>query len=129
MAVTRGRRVGIDVERLRPVPDALAVARSLFCPVEVAALEAVSAAERDEAFLRCWIRQEACLKASGEGLGGAPARFSSLAPPRWPTGRHALDEGETAPGRWGVREFTPGRGYVGAVAAEGPGWWVRCRQW
>lgn len=129
VAVTRGRRVGIDVEGLRPVPDALAVARSLFCPVELAALAAVPAAELDEAFLRCWTRKEAYLKASGEGLGGALAGASSLASPRWPAGMDAPGEGETALGRWGVREFAPGPGYVGAVASEGSGWSVRCRPW
>lgn len=60
--------VGIDVERLRPLADALGLARRFLAPAEAAAVAAGGAAGRDAAFLRVWTRKEALLKASGHGL-------------------------------------------------------------
>lgn len=60
--------VGIDVERLRPLADALGLAHRFLAPAEAAAVAATGAAARDAAFLRAWTRKEAVLKASGHGL-------------------------------------------------------------
>lgn len=67
--------LGVDVEQLRPVPDALALAATHFTRLENEALAALPADERDRAFLTCWTRKEACLKAIGLGLIVPPERF------------------------------------------------------
>jgi 4'-phosphopantetheinyl transferase len=67
-AVCAGRRLGIDLEGPRPVPEALEIARRHFSPAEAAQLEQLPAAETTSAFLRLWTRKEAYLKATGEGL-------------------------------------------------------------
>jgi 4'-phosphopantetheinyl transferase len=65
--------IGVDLEMLRPVEEALALARKHYTPAEAAAVQdAVGARARDEAFLRVWTRKEACLKAVGLGLRLAP---------------------------------------------------------
>lgn len=126
-AVARSRRVGVDVERLRPVAGALAIARSLFAPSEAAGLDTLPAGERDEAFLWSWARKEACLKASGEGLGGGLGRFTvSLAASQDQAGPEVVMDGTD---RWWVRGFTPAHGYVAAAAAEGSGWRARFWSW
>lgn len=61
--------IGVDVEVLRPMPDAEAMAASYFTEAEQRALAAVPPALRERAFLTCWTRKEACLKAIGLGLG------------------------------------------------------------
>ena len=63
--------VGIDVELMRPVSDALALAQSNFDPHERAALAGLPHSGRDRAFLVGWTRKEACLKAHGSGFSGA----------------------------------------------------------
>ncbi|QFZ85256.1 4'-phosphopantetheinyl transferase superfamily protein [Variovorax paradoxus] len=60
--------LGADVELLRPVPDAASLAAAHFTRREQEALAALPAHERDRAFLTCWTRKEACLKAIGVGL-------------------------------------------------------------
>ena len=60
--------IGVDVERVRLVPDRFDLAASLFTPAEQAELKAVPPPRRDQAFLRGWTRKEACLKAIGTGL-------------------------------------------------------------
>lgn len=63
-----GADIGVDLEVLRSMPDATALARNHFTDAERLALDAIAPAERDRAFLTCWTRKEACLKATGMGL-------------------------------------------------------------
>lgn len=67
--------LGADVELLRPVPDAAVLAAEHFTAREQQALAALPAQERDKAFLTCWTRKEACLKAIGVGLLLSPQSF------------------------------------------------------
>jgi 4'-phosphopantetheinyl transferase len=67
-AVAVGRAaLGVDVERIRALPDLANVAEA-FAPAEQAALKALPEAERVGAFHTLWARKEAYLKARGEGL-------------------------------------------------------------
>jgi len=68
VALSAERAVGIDVEQLRPLDDADALAQRFLTPAESAAVLAVEPAGRGAAFLRTWTRKEAVLKASGHGL-------------------------------------------------------------
>jgi 4'-phosphopantetheinyl transferase len=69
--------VGVDVEMLRPMPDALALAERNFSRIECASLRSIEPAQRDQAFLTGWTRKEACLKAIGSGLSIAPDTFTA----------------------------------------------------
>jgi 4'-phosphopantetheinyl transferase len=82
IAVSSFAEIGVDVELLRECPDALAVAALNFSASECEQLEALVASERSAAFLRCWTRREACLKAVGSGLSIAPQQFETGASPR-----------------------------------------------
>lgn len=68
IALSTRDELGVDVEVVRPMPDALALAAAYFSPAEQAALAACPDAQRDRAFFICWTRKEACLKAVGIGL-------------------------------------------------------------
>ena len=68
IAVCDDAEVGADIELLRPMPDAEALAETYFTPAERLALAALPAEARERAFLCCWTRKEACLKATGMGL-------------------------------------------------------------
>lgn len=67
-AVSWGRDVGVDVERIRPGPWENGVAERFFAPEETTALHALPTRERRAAFFRVWTRKEACLKSWGRGL-------------------------------------------------------------
>ncbi|MDH5539182.1 MAG: 4'-phosphopantetheinyl transferase superfamily protein [Rhizobacter sp.] len=69
--------IGVDVEMLRPMPDATALAERNFSASECAELAATRADQRDLAFLLGWTRKEACLKAVGSGLSIAPHTFTA----------------------------------------------------
>ena len=67
VALCRSAAVGIDVEHIRPLPDAADLTGQLH-PLERQALLALPAGDMEKAFFRCWTRKEAVLKACGTGL-------------------------------------------------------------
>jgi 4'-phosphopantetheinyl transferase len=72
-AVTRGRELGVDVERVDRVSSN--VAEDFFAPCEVAALRAMPPAAQPERFLDYWTLKEAYIKARGMGLALALHEF------------------------------------------------------
>src|SRR4029077_13081267 len=102
VAIARGREVGIDVERRRPVADWRGLAGRYFAAAEVAALDRLDEADREQAFFRCWTRKEAYIKAHGLGMSlpldqfavsvaaGEPARLLSTAHDPAQLGRWAM---------------------------------------
>lgn len=69
---------GVDIERLRPRPRALAIAHRYFCADEAAQLEALLPEQRDAAFLELWTAKEAVLKALGRGIAFGLDRLSVI---------------------------------------------------
>jgi 4'-phosphopantetheinyl transferase len=72
-----GRDVGIDVERMRPLPDMAGLLRHFATSAEAAVWHSLPADRRERAFYRLWTRKEAALKATGDGLLGAPGGFEA----------------------------------------------------
>ncbi|MEA2699351.1 MAG: 4-phosphopantetheinyl transferase [Myxococcales bacterium] len=66
--ISRAARAAVDVEALRPVEDALAIAERHFVDHEVATLRACAAESQRWRFLALWTLKEAYLKALGRGL-------------------------------------------------------------
>ncbi|MBN2684178.1 MAG: 4'-phosphopantetheinyl transferase superfamily protein [Pontiellaceae bacterium] len=66
-AFCRTGKIGIDVEKVRKQRDLLGMTK-MFHPQETAEIQAALENERSATFYRCWVRKEALLKASGEGL-------------------------------------------------------------
>lgn len=62
--------IGVDIEQLRPMTDAAAIANRFFCATESAIIEGLTSPEQENAFFQLWTAKEAYLKATGEGLGG-----------------------------------------------------------
>ncbi|MDB5829060.1 MAG: hypothetical protein JWQ73_3280 [Variovorax sp.] len=60
--------IGVDVEVLRPLSYSAALAAEYFTDAEQQGLAATAPPDRDLAFLTCWTRKEACVKALGLGL-------------------------------------------------------------
>jgi 4'-phosphopantetheinyl transferase len=117
LLMARGRdvRIGADLERLRPRPRALELARRFFAADEAAQLAALSPEPRERAFTSLWCAKEAVLKAHGQGLsfGLHRLRFAATGD-GW--GLADCDPALGAPGDWSLHRFEPAPGYVAAVA-------------
>jgi 4'-phosphopantetheinyl transferase len=122
LAISQGRRVGVDVEQIRSGFANGTVADSFFTSHEVAALDSLSPSERERAFFACWTRKEAYLKARGEGLIVPLDTLEvSLLPGEDPALlRTSADPTEAA--RWTLCELDVGPGYSASLAVEGQGW-------
>lgn len=99
LAVTRGRLVGVDVERVDRVLREDVAGRH-FAPEEVHDLRALPAEAQPRAFFEYWTLKEAYIKARGMGLAIPLADFAfTLAPPAPPTIRFVEGFDDHA-GRW-----------------------------
>ena len=115
-ALTKSHSIGVDVEALRAMPDALALADRFFSPSERQALHAVGAADRDVAFFSCWTRKEAYVKATGEGLTCDLESFDVSVAPGEPARLLRLFGSSAAAARWAVEALDVPAGFIAAVA-------------
>ena len=128
-AVTRGRQLGIDVERIRFDLSVAEIAERFFSPREVATLRALPAELQRQAFFLCWTRKEAYIKARGQGLSLPLDQFDVSLAPGEPAAVLASQQDPSDASRWSLQELTPAAGYVAALAVEGHGWRLTCWQW
>jgi 4'-phosphopantetheinyl transferase len=128
IAVTEALPVGVDIERVRPVPEADQIAARFFTAREQAVLMQLSAARRHAAFIRIWTHKEAVLKAEGVGLAGSLDRVEVSHQPV--THACIVNEAgaEADQERWFVKELRPRPGYIGAVATRSRGLRLTCFQ-
>ncbi len=114
-AFCRDMAVGVDVEQVRPMPDALALAGRFFAPEERQLLQATAPDARDAVFLRIWTCKEAFIKALGEGLSHPLDAFSvglDGAP-------HFTRQDHDDPDAWTLTLLEPAVGWTGALALRG----------
>lgn len=130
LAVTRGRDIGVDVERIREMErDGEALAERFFSPREVAVLQSLLPQLRREAFFHCWTRKEAYIKAQGKGLSLPLDQFDVSLHPDEPAALLATQHDPPEVQRWSLQNLLPGEGYAGALAVEGHSWRLWCGEW
>lgn len=71
-------RVGVDVELVRPIPDAERITAIYFSHREQHALARTRLEDRQTAFFRCWTRKEAYVKAIEWGVSPSLAKLASF---------------------------------------------------
>lgn len=128
-AVTRGREVGVDVERIEPDLVRTKVAEQFFSREEVKALRRLPRSLQPIGFFNCWTRKEAYIKARGEGLSLPLDQFDVSLVPGQPAALLYTHGDLEEASRWSLHDLAPGLGYAAAVAAEGHDWKIKCWQW
>ena len=109
IAVSRPRRLGVDVEQIRLGRDVGAVTEEMLAAADRDAVTRAVSQEGVRAFFRHWTRYEALVKARGDGLVVPLRGLADVAA--------GLD----------VQDLDVAMGYVAAVAADrGPWRVVRC---
>ena len=121
IAVTRGREVGIDMERFRDIERAHRVSQRFFTPEEHASLTSLDGDDMIRAFLAIWTSREAGTKARGASVWRGLGSWKGSRMARHP-GVQADDSTEFT-----TRMLDLGNDYVGAVVAAGKGWRVQMR--
>jgi 4'-phosphopantetheinyl transferase len=107
VAVSNGREVGVDIERMKTGEDLTAAALQCFCGAEMDLFRAAHPERQAEVFYTLWSRKEAYVKARGEGMSLVLRNIDVSALPV------TLDR------RWTLADLTVDREYRGAVALDG----------
>ena len=120
-AISRDGPVGVDVERLRVIRDAAEIGARYFTPPENLRWQSLGAAQRPEAFLRCWTRKEAHAKAIGTGISEFSTESRGRQPdPVGPGRARDLPQEPCANLECVVWNLTAARAYVAALACARP---------
>lgn len=101
-AFSRSGEIGVDIEAIRPVREADAIAVQFFSPLEHAGYAALAPRDRLLGFFRVWTRKEAYVKALGVGFSMALERFDLSVAPRG----------------WRVHSFFPLPGFIASLACH-----------
>lgn len=129
IAVTRACPVGVDVEWIHPINDVTDISPAFCSRNEIAKLLATPVSQRMNAFFNLWTRKEAYLKATGDGLSGAPGEVElSFLPEETPRVLAISNDTEVAQ-RWTVSPLNPAPGFAAAIAVGAKGLQLSCWQW
>lgn len=121
VAITRERRIGVDIEARRHLPDLERLAQLVLGKGEMAQLQALPPPQREGSFFRYWTRKEAYVKATGEGLKHPLDEIEMPLGVRQHLVRTAVT-GVAQSERWTVQDLAAGSGYAAALAVEGNGY-------
>ena len=116
IAIGRNVSLGVDIERLRERPNALALAKRYFAPDEIATLTQLPETERSDAFLDLWTAKEAVLKATGRGIAFGLQRLTIASGSEALELKH-LDDDNTE--EWQLQRLPLHPDYVAALAWRG----------
>lgn len=129
IAITRGRRIGADVEKARTGISADIIGGHYFSQAEMAELQALPLEQREAAFFLCWTRKEAYIKAQGMGLSLPLESFDVSLTPNQPAVLRATRPDPAEATRWTLLSLSVGSGYEAAVAVEGQNLDFRLWDW
>ncbi|MBC8113051.1 MAG: 4'-phosphopantetheinyl transferase superfamily protein [Candidatus Saccharimonas sp.] len=118
IAITVGRRVGVDVEQHDAKVRILKLAARFFSPREAAQLASLPECDQLAGFYRGWTCKEAYLKATGFGLSFPLSQFTVALNPREPAGLlEVIDQPDEVP-RWRMHSLDVAPGFSAALLVE-----------
>jgi len=126
LAFAEGRRVGIDIERVRQDFETGPIAKRFFSAAEQASLFQLPPGQRVRGFYNCWTRKEAVIKAEGRGLSLPLDSFDVNLAPGEPARVLAARDAALGVFQLKLQELEPSNGYAAALAVEGENWQASC---
>jgi 4'-phosphopantetheinyl transferase len=122
--------IGVDLELMAAdVKNYDAIANRYFSPAEMEELQSVPAERRQKAFLNCWTRKEAYIKARGLGLSLSLNQFDVSLAPGTPGALLATREPGQDHSQWSIHALAPGLHAIAAIAVKGHPSTITCWQW
>lgn len=124
-AFARLRRVGVDLEHVRPFPELTSLVRRYFTENERSMIKRIPKSERTAAFFSGWTRKEAFLKAIGKGLQIPLNSFEVSLDPDEKEPDLVLPQKLMQESHWRIMSFSPADGTIAALAVEGQEWKIK----
>jgi 4'-phosphopantetheinyl transferase len=120
IGINQGAPIGVDIEKVRLLPEFDELVDRFFSPREAGAFRELDASKKPEAFFNLWTRKEAWLKATGEGIANSLNQVEvSFLPDEAPELRH-LPAGNGNVKDWSIGAFSFAPGFVAAFATRAP---------
>jgi 4'-phosphopantetheinyl transferase len=119
LALTRGRPVGVDLERIRPFEDVADVPGHIFSQRELAEFQDIPALDRAPAFFNAWTRKEALVKATGLGFSSDVTEVEVTFVPGMDARLVSLCGDPKIAAKWTIRDLAAPHGYAAALAVSG----------
>ncbi|MBN2499156.1 MAG: 4'-phosphopantetheinyl transferase superfamily protein [Anaerolineales bacterium] len=120
IGITKGRKLGVDIEYHKRHADYEKIAQRFFSPAEVIAFLDLPQDQRLQGFYNCWTRKEAFIKAIGQGLSYPLKDFDITLKPGEQPKVLCVKGGDV--NAWKLAAFTPAEDFTAAVAATGGDW-------
>jgi len=121
-AVTWNRLLGVDIEHIRPIPEAICIAEQFFSPNENIIMRSLPLEQRQDAFFHIWTCKEAYLKARGYGITKSLAEFEISVLPGDLAQLVSIRGSPCDADIWQLEIFRSFAGYWAALAVQGYGW-------
>ena len=114
--------LGIDIEYLRPLSDALQLAKRFFSYREYEAIARLSPPEQQRAFFKAWTAKEAYLKAKGSGLSGGLEKVEISLASGETLNLLSIDGDDRLANNWTLYSIELHPDYLAALAIENNNW-------
>jgi 4'-phosphopantetheinyl transferase len=126
---TRNREIGVDVERVRDIPEMDRIVNLIFSTRKSQVYCTLPKDLQREAFFTYWTRREALVKAMGEGLSWPLSEIDLIVDPAGSATLLYVDADSRREGRWSIHDLEPASEFAAAMAVEGGNCPLHCWQW
>ena len=113
-AFASNQEVGIDIEHVRPIPEAMQIVESCFSDKEKIIFNGLTADLQEEVFFQLWTRKEAFLKATGKGLDQSINGITVISS----DDSVQIKNNQETSGRWHIEDLFLVPGFSAAYAIE-----------
>jgi 4'-phosphopantetheinyl transferase len=113
IAISRERRVGVDIEEAPPSYRWRDLAPAVLADIDRREIDAMPESARSDGFFDCWTAKEAVLKAHGDGIGGGEVSLTGFSVLPRDGVRYALTRGA---GAFDAISLDAPAGYAAALA-------------
>ena len=119
VALTRGRPIGVDLERMKRFAEVADVPPAIFSERELAEFRDLPRKDQQASFFNAWTRKEAFVKATGRGFSMSVKEVEVTFAPGEDARLVRLSGSADAAAEWTLRDLRAPHGFKAAVAVRG----------
>ncbi len=115
---TRDHEAGIDIERIRDIPEMDKIVEQFFSKRERDVFRKLPERQKRKAFFNGWTCKEAFIKATGDGLSHPLDKFDVSLVPGEPAKLLSIEGDSREASQWSIQHLKLAPNYVGALAVK-----------
>lgn len=128
-AFVRNYEIGVDIERIRDIPELELIVEQFFSAREKSFYHVLPQEKRRDAFFNCWARKEAFIKAIGEGLYWPLDKVDVASVPGEGHSLQTVEGDPRGVSDWSIHTLMQASEYAGALAINCENFTLRSFAW